>query len=151
MEKFESKSEFNGNTEVLKINRSDASNGRVREGDIVIDLPRGEEIKSGDVFGPSSDGKYYKIEINPEDVLKISLIGDSKDLGSAMRLGYMMGGRHMEVLIDGDEAYIPLDLPRTKLEHFIEHTGLNVETQIIQKSITSGSGYFRGEEHEHSH
>lgn len=56
MEKFESKSEFNGNTEVLKINRSDASKGRVREGDIVIDLPRGEEIKSGDVFGPSSDG-----------------------------------------------------------------------------------------------
>ena len=63
MEKFESKSEFSGDAEVLKINRSDASKGRVREGDIAIDLPRGEEIKHGDVFGPSSDGKYYRIEI----------------------------------------------------------------------------------------
>ena len=149
MEKFEKKAKWDGEAEVLAINRIDAAKGRVKENDIVIELPRGEEIFNDDIFGPSSTGKYYRIKIRPEDVLKISLLDSSKDVGSALRLGYMMGGRHMEVLIDGDDAFIPLDLPRTKLESFIQSTGLDIETQIVQKSITSCSGYFRGEEHAH--
>lgn len=149
MEKFESKSDWDGYTELLRIDRSDAHKGRVREGDIIIDLPRGEEIRSGDVFGPSSDGTYFRIEINPEDVLNIKLTSGSDDLGSALQLGYLMGSRHMEVLIDGNEAFVPMDLPRSKLESFLQDTGLNVETKIMQRTIADNSGYFRGEEHAH--
>lgn len=149
MEKFENKSNWDGYSKPLRINRSDAHKGRVREGDIVIDLPRGEEIYNDDVFGPSSDGIHYRIEINPEDVLNIKLTSGSDDLGSALRLGYLMGSRHMEVLIDGNEAFVPLDLPRSKLESFLQNTGLNVETRVVQRTMVNNSGYFRGEEHAH--
>lgn len=149
MEKFDRKSYWDGYTQLLMINRCDAFKGRVKEGNVIIDLQRGEEIHNGDIFGPSSDGTYYRIGINPEDVLSVRLLDNSHTVGSALKLGYLMGSRHMEVLIEDDQAFIPLDMPRTKLESFMQSTGLNVETKIIQKSVTDNPGYFRGEEHEH--
>ena len=56
-------------------NRQDAMRGRVRAKlseaeDIVINLPRGQTIMQGDIFGLSEKGDYYKILIEPELVIK---------------------------------------------------------------------------------
>jgi len=94
-------------TEVVevKISRSNASRGRVRviasDGeDLVIDLPRGENINDGDVFR-SSSGSYYKVSIEPERVVKVTLDSshNGASLENAMKLGYNFGNRHLEMLV----------------------------------------------------
>ena len=53
-------------------NRQDAMRGRIRtklsDGeDLIINLPRGQPIGQGDIFGPSEKGNYYKILIEMKE------------------------------------------------------------------------------------
>ena len=142
----------------IKVKREDARRGRVRtkapDGeDLIIDLSRGETINEGEIFGPSEKGHYYKTLIEPEPVLKVALekFGATKDVENALRLGYSLGNHHLEVLVDGDAAYVPVTIAEEKIREILKRTVLPVKVEMQQRVISaSASGYYAGEEEEQS-
>jgi urease accessory protein UreE len=140
----------------VKVKRQDAMRGRLRtvasDGeDLIIDLPRGEVINEGDVFGPSANGSYYKTLIEPELVVKVAL-EDAYDLNSlekAIQLGYNLGNRHLEVLIEDGIVYVPVTIGEEKVKRILEVMNLPIKYETVQKVILpTASGYHTGEEDE---
>ena len=139
----------------VKIKRQDAIRGRLRtvapDGeDLIIDLPRGQVINEGDVFGPSSVGSYYKTLIEPELVVKVALDNDNvKSLEKAIKLGYNLGNRHLEVLIADGVVYVPVTIGEEKVKRILEAMNLPIKYESVQKVILpTASGYHAGEEEE---
>jgi urease accessory protein len=153
MPRFDSKSDREQImvTEV-PINREEAMRGRLRakasDGEeIIIDLPRGVAVNDGDVFGPSINGAYYRARIEPEKVLKVELQEGASTVENALKLGYELGGHHLEILVDGGEIFVPLNLPPDKIDQLLHRTQLPVKTEIVTRVISpDASGYFAGEE-----
>jgi urease accessory protein len=137
-------------------NRQDAMRGRVRtklneEEDLVINLPRGQPIGQGDIFGPSEKGDYYKILIEPELVIKVTLNESHGDdvIEKAAKLGYNLGNRHLEVLIEDNAVFVPVTIGEDKVKKILESMKLPITFESIQKVISmSSSGYHAGEEEE---
>jgi urease accessory protein UreE len=135
-------------------NRQDAMRGRVRtklsDGeDLIINLPRGQPIGQGDIFGPSEKGDYYKILIEPELVIKVTLDeSQSNDLmEKAAKLGYNLGNRHLEVLIEGNTVFVPVTIGEEKVRKILESMKLPIRYESVQKVISMSSvGYHAGEE-----
>ena len=140
----------------VKVKREDATRGRLRtiaaEGeDLIIELPRGATINNGDIFGPSEKGQYYKTLIEPEPVIKVTLekAGGNRDVENALRLGYSLGNRHLEVLIEGDAVYVPITIAEEKIQEMLRKTSLPINVETLQRVIsTAARGYFAGEEEE---
>ncbi len=123
--------------------RAKASDGE----DIIIDLPRGAMVNDGDVFGPSVNGINYRACIEPEKALKVELQEGASTVENALKLGYELGGHHLEILVDGGEVFVPLNLPPDKIEHILNQTKLPLKTFIVSRVISpDASGYFAGEE-----
>ena len=141
---------------VLKVKRQDTMRGRLRalspDGeDIIIELPRGKIINDGDVFGPSPKNKYYKISVEPETVLKVGIEkkGSVNDYENMLKLGYNLGNHHLEVLIEGEYAYVTTGIGLEKVRQILDRSKLPLEVQVVQKVIsTTAIGYFAGEEEE---
>ena len=144
------------NTKEVIANRQDAMRGRVRtklsDGeDLIINLPRGQPIGQGDVFGPSEKGIYYKILIEPELVIKVTLDqSQGQDvIEKAVKLGYNLGNRHLEVLMEDDAVFVPVTIGEEKVRKIIASMKLPITVEAVQKVIsTSSSGYHAGEEEE---
>lgn len=142
----------------VKAKREDAKRGRLRaiasDGeDLIIDLPRGAIINDGDIFGPSRKEHYYRVIIEPEPVIKVTLRKSEtgKDLENALRLGYSLGNHHLEVLVEGDVAYVPLTISEETIREILRRTALPVNVETQQRVIsTTASGYYAGEEEEQS-
>ncbi len=155
MLRFEARAaQVTGMIRELPVLRGDAMRGRLRVAadgeDVVIDLPRGEVIRQGDIFGPSDKGVYYQAHIEPEQVLRIDLQGNEKTIGNALRLGYSLGSHHLEVLIENEEVFVPLTISHEKIEHILKQNGLRLNLKSQTKTISIDSdGYFAGEEHGH--
>jgi urease accessory protein len=138
----------------VKVNRQDAMRGRLRtvapDGeDLIIDLPRGKVINEGDVFGPSSNGSFYKTLIEPELVVKVSLEDSGNSLEKAIQLGYNLGNRHLEVLIEDGVVYVPVTIGEEKVKRILETLKLPIKYESVQKVILpTASGYHAGEEDE---
>ncbi len=140
----------------VKIKRQDATRGRLRtvapDGeDLIIDLPRGKVINEGDVFGPSSTGAYYKMLIEPELVVKVALKNpeNPNHLENALKLGYNLGNRHLEVLIEDGVVYVPVTIGEEKVKRILETMNLPITYESVQKVIsTTAAGYHAGEEEE---
>jgi urease accessory protein UreE len=153
MSRFERKAEQSGvDLEEIPISREEAAHGRLkaqtpRGEDFIIDLPRGEPVHDGDIFGPSEFGRYFKIKIMAEEVMQVTLKDDARTAGNALRLGYGLGGHHLEVLVEGDNAYLPLNIPSDKLERILDEIGLPLTIKLVNRVIDPGSsGYFAGED-----
>jgi urease accessory protein len=139
--------------EEVTVDRQDAMRGRLRtkttEGnDFIINLPRGETIEQGDIFGPSEKGLYYKIMIQPEPTIKVSLTKrkGQNSIENAVKLGYNLGNRHLEVLIEKDEVFVPITVGEEKVRRIIELMNLPLKCETVQKVITTSSdGYHPGE------
>jgi urease accessory protein UreE len=138
-------------------NRQDAMRGRVRtkltDGeDLIINLPRGQSIMQGDIFGPSEKGDYYyKILIEPELVIKVTLDeSQSNDLiEKAVKLGYNLGNRHLEVLMEDNAVFVPVTIGEEKVRKILESMKLPISFEPVQKVISmSSTGYHAGEEEE---
>ena len=135
-------------------NRQDAMRGRVRtklsdSEDLVINLPRGQPIRQGDVFGPSEKGDFYKILIEPELVIKVTLDNTlSNDaIEKAAKLGYNLGNRHLEVLIEDGAVFVPVTIGEEKVRKILESMKLPIKFESVQKIISMSSvGYHGGEE-----
>jgi urease accessory protein UreE len=135
-------------------NRQDAMRGRVRiklsdADDLVINLPRGQPIRQGDIFGPTEKGDYYKILIEPEQVIKVTLDkSQSNDvIEKAAKLGYNLGNRHLEVLIEDGAVFVPVTIGEEKVRKILESMKLPIKLESIQKVISmSSAGYHGGEE-----
>jgi urease accessory protein UreE len=135
-------------------NRQDAMRGRVRtklsdSEDLVINLPRGQPIRQGDVFGPSEKGDFYKILIEPELVIKVTLDNTlSNDaIEKAAKLGYNLGNRHLEVLIENNAVFVPVTIGEEKVRKILESMKLPIKFESVQKIISMSSvGYHGGEE-----
>ena len=139
----------------VKIKRQDAMRGRLRtvapDGeDLIIDLPRGQVINEGDVFGPSAAGLYYKTLVEPELVVKVALKNDNeKSLEKAIQLGYNLGNRHLEVLIEDGLVYVPVTIGEEKVKKILETMNLPIKYESVRKVILpTASGYHAGEEEE---
>ena len=139
----------------VKIKRQDAMRGRLRmvapDGeDLIIDLPRGQVINEGDVFGPSADGLYYKTLVEPELVVKVALKNDNeKSLEKAIQLGYNLGNRHLEVLIEDGLVYVPVTIGEEKVKRILDAMNLPIKYESVQKVILpNAAGYHAGEEEE---
>lgn len=143
-------------TEEVSTNRQDATRGRLRtklkDGeDLIINLPRGKSIGQGDIFGPSEKGVYYKILIEPEPVMKVTLDKSQTEglLENAIKLGYNLGNRHLEVLIEDDTVFVPVTIGEEKVRKILELMKLPIKFESVQKVIsTSSAGYHPGEEEE---
>jgi urease accessory protein UreE len=135
-------------------NRQDAMRGRVRAKlseaeDLVINLPRGQPIGQGDIFGPSEKGDYYKILIEPELVIKVTLDKTLSDdaIEKAAKLGYNLGNRHLEVLIEEGALFVPVTIGEEKVRKILESMKLPIKFESVQKVISmSSAGYHGGEE-----
>ena len=135
-------------------NRQDAMRGRVRtklsdSEDLVINLPRGQPIRQGDIFGPSEKGDYYKILIEPELVIKVTLDNTLSDdaIEKAAKLGYNLGNRHLEVLIEDNALFVPVTIGEEKVRKILESMKLPIKFESVQKVISmSSAGYHGGEE-----
>jgi urease accessory protein UreE len=140
----------------VKVKRQDAMRGRLRtvapDGeDLIIDLPRGKVINDGDFFGPSSTGSYYKMLIEPELVVKVTLKNSDSPshLENALKLGYNLGNRHLEVLIEDGVVYVPVTIGEEKVKKILETMNLPIRYESVQKVIsTTAVGYHAGEEEE---
>ena len=138
----------------VKVKRQDAMRGRLRtvapDGeDLIIDLPRGKVIREGDVFGPSATGSYYKTMIEPELVVKVSLEDPDNKLEKAIQLGYNLGNRHLEVLIEDGVVYVPVTIGEEKVKRILEAMNLPIKYESVQKVILpNAAGYHAGEEEE---
>jgi len=145
------------NAEKIKIvtaNRQDAMRGRVRTKlsdaeDLVINLPRGQPIRQGDVFGPSEKGDYYKILIEPELVIKVTIDNTRSDdaIEKAAKLGYNLGNRHLEVLIEDNAVFVPVTIGEEKVRKILASMKLPIKFESVQKIISvSSAGYHGGED-----
>jgi urease accessory protein len=141
-------------TKEVTANRQDAMRGRVRtklsDGeDLIINLPRGQSIGQGDIFGPSEKGDYYKILIEPELVIKVTLDKSQSNglLEKAVKLGYNLGNRHLEVLMDDNAVFVPVTIGEEKVRRILESMKLPIRLESVQKVISmSSAGYHAGEE-----
>jgi urease accessory protein UreE len=136
----------------LKVERSDAIKGRLRihsnetGEEVAIDLPRGQVLENGFVFGPSTQGRFYKIEISPEKVVKVTVTTDKGDLNSRMKLGYHIGNHHLEALIDGENAYLPITIGEEKVKEILRRSHLPLRIDTEERVLASDSqNYFPGE------
>lgn len=138
----------------VKINRQDAMRGRVRtvapDGeDLIINLPRGEKINDGDIFGASSAGSCYKMLIEPERVMKVLLEDpySPDSLENATKLGYNLGNRHLEVLIENGTVYVPVTIGEEKIKRILEMMNLPILYESVEKMVsTAAPGYHAGED-----
>lgn len=137
------------------ISREDAQRGRLHimtplGEDLKIDLPRGKTIKNSELFGPSEKGNYYRTIIKPESVIEVRLEksdSPAENLENALKLGYSLGNRHLEVLVDGETVYIPLILDEEKIRGILKRTNLPIKAVTKQKAILQeAKGYYAGEE-----
>lgn len=143
-------------TEEVTANRQDAMRGRLRTKsmngeDLIINLPRGKAIGEGDVFGPSEKGVYYKIHIEPETVIKVTLDKMQTEylMEEAIKLGYNLGNRHLEVLIEDDTVFVPVTLGEEKVRKMLESMKLPIKFETVKKVIsTSSPAYHPGEQEE---
>ena len=141
-------------TKEVTTNRQDAMRGRIRtklsDGeDLIINLPRGQPIGQGDIFGPSKNGDYFKILIEPELVIKVTLDeSQGSDLiEKAAKLGYNLGNRHLEVLIENNTVFVPVTIGEEKVRKILESMKLPIRFESVQKVISmSSAGYHAGEE-----
>jgi urease accessory protein UreE len=144
------------NAKEVIANRQDAMRGRLRtklsDGeDLIINLPRGQSIGHGDIFGPSESGIYYKILIDPELVIRVALDKPESNniIEKAVKLGYNLGNRHLEVLIEDDSVFVPITLGQEKVRKMLESMKLPIKLETVQKVIsTSSKGYHPGEQEE---
>jgi urease accessory protein len=142
--------------EEVATNRQDAMRGRLRTKskngeDLIINLPRGKTINEGDIFGPSENGIYYKIRIEPEPVIKVTLdkMQTANSTEEAIRLGYNLGNRHLEVLIEDNAAFVPVTLGEEKVRKMLESMKLPIRFETVKKVIsTSSLAYHPGEQEE---
>jgi urease accessory protein UreE len=136
----------------LKVERSDAMKGRLRihsketGEELVIDLPRGQALRNGFVFGPSAQGRFYKIEISPERVVRVTVTTDRGDLNSRIKLGYHMGNHHLEALIDGENTYLPVTIGEEKVKEILRRSDLPLKIDTEERVLAWYSqNYFPGE------
>lgn len=158
MLKFESVTTVRANGELIEVNvkRQDTMRGRLRttapDGeDIIIELPRGKIINDGDMFGPSSRNKYYVIKVEPETVLKVGVEKKNNitDIENNIKLGYNLGNHHLEVLIEGEHAYVTTGIGLEKVQEILKRSKLPLKVEVVQKIVsTTAIGYFAGEEEE---
>lgn len=143
-------------TEEVTANRQDAMRGRLRTKsvngeDLIINLPRGKAIGEGDIFGPSEKGVYYKIHIEPEPVIKVTLDKMQTEYlaQEAIKLGYNLGNRHLEVLIEDNTVFVPITLGEEKVRKMLESMKLKIKLETVKKVIsTSSPAYHPGEQEE---
>ncbi len=148
----------NINGELIKVNvkRQDTMRGRLRvttiDGeDLMIEFPRGRIINDGDVFGPSPRNKYYVIKVDPEIVIKawIENKNNIADIENNIKLGYNLGNHHLEVLIEGQYAYITTGIGVEKVKAILGRLNIPLKTEVVKKIIsTTATGYYAGEEEE---
>lgn len=154
---FSEKSPSNVDSEKIAeimTNRQDAMRGRVRTklssgDDLIINLPRGQSIGQGDLFGPSEKGTYYKILIEPEPVIKVTLDESENNdvVGKAVKLGYNLGNRHLEVLMEHEAVFVPITIGEEKIRKILSSLKLPIKVELVQKVISmSSAGYHAGEE-----
>ncbi len=142
-------------TLALKVDRNDAMKGRLRtrsqitNEDIAIDLPRGEMVADGSVFGPSPGGYYYRVEIIPEKVVRVNIATGREDLDSRIKLGYHIGNHHLEVLIEDDSTYIPATIGEDKIKDILRKSELPLKIETEERVLSyQSSNYFAGEDSE---
>jgi urease accessory protein UreE len=142
----------NGELFTLKVERSDAIKGRLRihsketGEEVAIDLPRGQNLRNGSVFGPSEEGRFYKIEISPERVVRVTVTTDREDLNSRIKLGYHIGNHHLEALIDGENTYLPVTIGEEKVKEILRRSDLPLKIDTEERVLAWYSqNYFPGE------
>ena len=70
-------------------------------------------------------------------------------LENAIKLGYNLGNRHLEVLIEDDTVFVPVTLGEEKVRKMLESMKLPIRFETVQKVIsTSSAGYHPGEQEE---
>jgi urease accessory protein len=144
--------QINGKPFTLKVERSDAIKGRLRiqsketGEEVAFDLPRGQALRNGSIFGPSTQGRFYKIEISPERVVRVTVTTDKGDLNSRIKLGYHIGNHHLEALIDGENTYLPVTIGEEKVREILRRSDLPLKIDTEERVLAwCSQNYFPGE------
>ena len=135
----------------LTVKRSEVASGRVQVkgrggADLVVELPRGPAVQDGDVIGPSPEGGYYRARFAPEQALRITLENEGFLLEDAVMLGCLLGMHGNEVLIEGENLFVPLgDRGAGPLMDLVRSTGVPVRMEVTESVISPAvRGYFPG-------
>ena len=92
-----------------------------------------------------------KYLIEPELVIKVTLDKSQNDdvIEKAAKLGYNLGNRHLEVLIEDGAVFVPVTIGEEKVRKILESMKLPIKFESVQKVISmSSTGYHAGEEEE---
>ena len=70
-------------------------------------------------------------------------------LEQAIKLGYNLGNRHLEVLIEDTDVYVPVSIGEEKVKKMLTSMKLPIKFESTQKIISMASaGYHAGEDEE---
>ena len=65
----------------------------------------------------------------------------------AVKLGYNLGNRHLEVLMEDNAVFVPVTIGEEKVRKILESMKLPIKFESVQKVISmSSAGYHGGEE-----
>jgi urease accessory protein len=106
-------------------------------------LPRGAELRDGDIFAVEEDGSNVLIHIALQEVMVLTPLAPLRDQERwqwAVRLGHVLGNQHWPVAVLGEQILTPVTVDRAVMEtvlrthHITEHFTIHYERRSWPKT-----------------
>ncbi|SBO44187.1 urease accessory protein UreE [Cyanobium sp. NIES-981] len=110
---------------------------------LLLQLPRGEPLRPGELLGGASAEPLVRIEAAPEPLLRVTA---ASELG-LLQAAYHLGNRHVAMEIKTGELRLLAD---PVLAHLLEHRGLTV-TEVVAPFLPEAGAYAPAIDHTHTH
>lgn len=142
-----------GNLDEVTIEERAARKSRLRlltnaGREIGLIVPRGTELRDGDVFALGEDAGRLLIHIALQEVLVLTPyanLHDHERWAWAVRLGHVLGNQHWPVAVVGEQILTPVTVDRAVMEtvltthHLTEHFTIHYEQRSWPKDEGSHS------------
>lgn len=110
---------------------------------LLLQLPRGEALRPGELLADGGSGPLVRVEAAPEALLRVTA---ASELG-LLQAAYHLGNRHVAIEILAGELRLLAD---PVLAHLLEHRGLSV-TPLVAPFLPEAGAYAPAHEHTHEH
>lgn len=144
-----------GKVEVLTLGSDERKRSRLRTttdaGTEIGVIKEKPEFDRGDVLYVDDD-RMIIVELKKEEAMVIEYPAQKfelDDIFSAMKLGYDIGNRHWDLLIEGEEIYLPLAEEKSIVESVVEEA-LPAEATYRYEQVDVEKGTVPPHQHHHS-
>lgn len=114
---------------------------------LLLQLPRGEPLRPGELLAPATGPERVRVEAAPEPLLRVR----AADGLALLQAAYHLGNRHVALEIHAQELRLLHD---PVLAHLLEHRGLSlepIEAPFLPESGAYGHGHAPPREGGHGH